>query len=369
MASTISNEVTIYMPSLGGGGAEKSVIRLIGGFTKRGIKVTLVLATPHGNLHYEIPSQVNIITFNSNRSIYSVFKFARYIKKNNPQIIISFLSRGNRNALLAKLLTMNNTRLYVVEQNTISMGLKNSSFINRYLSLLSFKFLYYYADKIINVSKSASDDLSKLLPKNNNSVITIHNPIVDKSMISEEKDEPPHKWLKSKDIPVILGVGRFMEQKDFINLIRAFVLVKKHRSARLIILGEGEQRKIIEEEIRKHNLEDSVDLPGFVRDPFKYMRNASLFALSSKWEGLPTVLVEALACGCPVVSTNCPSGPMEILENGKYGELVPIQNSPALADAIIKTLSDPPSKELLRKRAMEFSIENSVDKYIKLLEI
>jgi glycosyltransferase involved in cell wall biosynthesis len=367
MLDNVNNEVTIYMPSLGGGGAEKSVIRLMHGFIQRDINVTLVLATPHGILHDEIPVRVKVINLNSNRSIYSIIKLSSYINNHKPKVIISFLSRANRNALISKLIARKGTRVCVVEQNTISMGLKNTGFIRRFLALLIFKILYPHADKIINVSEAAADDLSKLLPRKSNKVITINNPIVDNNMLNGVNDNPPHEWLQSKDVPVILGVGRLMEQKNFLNLINAFAIVKKHRNARLIILGEGEQRILIEREIKKNNLKDSVILPGFVRDPLRYMKHSSLFVLSSNWEGLPTVLVEALACGCPVVSTDCPSGPREILDEGKYGKLVPTNDSSALGNAILESLDSKIDREILRRRAAEYSIEKVTDRYINIL--
>ena len=167
--------------------------------------------------------------------------------------------------------------------------------------------------------------------------------------------------------PVLLAAGRFTGQKDYPNMIRAFAKVRAERPARLMILGEGKQRAELEALIAELGVADDVALPGFVDNPFMYMSRASLFVLASKWEGLPGVLIQAMACGCPVVSTDCPSGPREILEGGKYGPLVEVGDVQGLADAILRTLeSSVPSAEL-KARAADFSLESICDEYLNLL--
>jgi glycosyltransferase involved in cell wall biosynthesis len=356
------------MPSLGGGGAEKIVLRLMRGFISRGIKVKLVLATPHGSLHSEIPNKVDVIHLNAKRSIFAIFRLAKYIRTNKPEIILSHLSNANRVALLATIISKCNTKVYVVEHNTMSIALKHYSLIQKWLLIISYKYLYYRAHKIIHVSKAAANDLMKLLPKHINSVHTIYNPIINEEMINSIVDKPPHDWLYPGNIPVILGVGLFREQKDFITLIQGFSIVKKYMDAHLILLGRGPLEEKIKNEAIKYNLENSILFPGYVDDPLGYMKHSSVFVLSSRWEALPTVIVEALACGCPVVSTNCPSGPAEILDNGKYGILVPVQNAIAMAHGIISSIKNPPDKKILISRAMDFSIEKSVNNYLGILQ-
>lgn len=367
--SNCKREITIFMPNLFSGGAERMTLNLVAGFIDRGINVTLLLATPVVKLKKYIHPNVNVVHLNCKRTLYSIPKLAWYIKKHKPKNLLSHINRANRVALIAALLIRSDTRVHVVEHNTVSVRISNYSIIPKLLILFFYKFVYRSAANIIHVSKTAADDLQKMVFKNKINVKYIYNPIVDEKMFNDINEKPPHPWLKNKNIPVILGVGSLRSQKDFLNLINAFSILKQNKQARLIILGEGEERNIIEKSIIKYKLQDCVDIPGYVDNPLQYMRYASVFVLSSRTEALPTALVEAMACGCPVVSTDCPSGPAEILDNGKYGPLVPIKNPSALSDAIMKSLANPIPKKVLRARAMEFSKVQSVDKYIKMLGI
>ena len=199
---------------------------------------------------------------------------------------------------------------------------------------------------------------------------TIYNPVVTAELVSQSRAPLDHPWLQLGAPPVILGVGRLHEQKDFPTLLRAFARVRAKREARLIILGEAkhaEYRTELTTLAAQLGIANDVMFPGFVDNPFAYMAHAAVFVLSSAWEGLPTVLIEALACGCPVVSTDCPSGPAEILENGKYGPLVPVGDDVALADAICSVLNTPPNRDWLRARGALFGVDHVADRYLGVL--
>jgi glycosyltransferase involved in cell wall biosynthesis len=190
---------------------------------------------------------------------------------------------------------------------------------------------------------------------------------VDVTNIRQKAEEPlTHPWFSSNQPPVILAVGRLVKQKDFDTLIRAFGLVRKERPARLMVLGEGREREKLLALIKNLGLEQDVTLHGFVENPFKYIKHAAVFVLSSLWEGFGNVIVEAMALGTPVVATECPSGPSEILEEGKWGRLVPPGDVDALAQSIIDTLDDsnPPA---VASRAEEFSVEKAIDGYLRVL--
>jgi len=365
-----NEEITIFVPAISptSGGAEHIVIRLIAGFLNKDIKVTLVMASLQGDPHKGLPSEVKVINLNCRRTSYSILKFTKYIKQNKPKIILSHLHRANRIALLAKILSRTDAKLHIVEHNTVSAELESLPLIQKLIAKLTYKLLYPHADTIIHVSKAAAVDLQRHLPANAKKVITIYNPVVNGEEFNSNS-KIPHEWFKEKDIPVILGIGRFSEQKDFLNLIEAFYIVRKNINSRLIVLGKGEQESKIVKAIQNYGISDYVHLPGYVDNPFDYMRHASVFVLSSKWEALPTVLVEALACGCPVVSTDCPSGPFEILEGGKYGTLVPTNDSLALGNAILESISNNNVNcDMLRQRARDFSIESSVNQYLEILD-
>ena len=206
-----------------------------------------------------------------------------------------------------------------------------------------------------------------MIKLNPDHIYTIYNPVIT----PELKDlamEYACDWLTPGSSPVILAVGKLKPAKDFPTLLRAFARVRKVINARLIILGEGEQRAKLLNQANELDISDYVYLPGFVKNPFSYMAKATVFVLSSAWEGLPTVLIEALACGCPVVSTDCPSGPAEILEDGRFGTLVPVGDDAILAEGIIDCIKNPPDKNILMARGQEFSLEHAADKYLALVK-
>jgi glycosyltransferase involved in cell wall biosynthesis len=218
------------------------------------------------------------------------------------------------------------------------------------------------------VSQGAAEDLARLgLPSER--IKVIYNPVVTPELFEKANQPVDHPWFEPGSPPVILGVGRLEKQKDFPTLIRSFAQVQQQHSARLMILGEGKERPYLEALVQELGLGENVALPGFVSNPYAYMARAAVFVLSSLFEGLPTVLIEALAVGTSVVSTNCESGPAEILVNGQYGNLVAVGDFNGIARAIISTLEFPSESEALRRRAAEFSLEKALTQYRQVLHV
>jgi len=228
------------------------------------------------------------------------------------------------------------------------------------------RLIYPLAHTIIAVSNGVAEDLSTVLALPKSRISVIYNPVVTKSLKQQAEIPVTHTWLQSDRIPVVLGVGRLTKAKNFETLIQAFSIVLETISAKLIILGEGEERSNLENLVRQLNLVNEVDLPGFTENPYSYMKRAKLFVLSSLWEGLPTVLIEALSCGTQVVSTDCPSGPREILENGKWGTLVAVNDGQALANAMIDAIKNP-SYFSNPESWSEYTLKNILLQYEKIL--
>jgi glycosyltransferase involved in cell wall biosynthesis len=245
----------------------------------------------------------------------------------------------------------------ISEKSSHSVSLKEK--IIRWAATLA----YRRADFIIGISKGVAHEVVDALKVPGWKVRAIHNPAYSNQV--SEADDSTGGFLKEGI--VILGVGRLVPQKDFSTLLRAFTRVRRIRQAHLIILGEGKERKKLKTLARKLGVQDDVSMPGFENNPFAYMRSASIFVLSSRWEGFGNVLIEAMACGTPVVATDCQSGPAEILEGGRWGRLVPVGDDQAMADAILQALEKPTDREALQERAREFSPERIVPQYLDVL--
>ena len=284
---------------------------------------------------------------------------AAYIDEERPDCILPSLPRAKSAVLLALCFT----NLNPVTIPTVHSVLMNRK--RRFRKLYSI--LFPKADHIVTVSDGVADNAALKLGIPRERISRIHNPADIAEIELLARAVPDHPWMSDDDPPIILSAGRLARVKDFPTLLRAFRQVSRNREVRLIILGEGSWRNRLGNMIRKMGLQEKVSLPGWVSNPYAFMSRASMFVLSSKFEGLGNVLIEALACGCPCVSTNCPAGPAEILDNGRFGPLVPVGNDSALAAAMERVLDSPPDKDALLARAQEFSFDASVELYERMI--
>lgn len=334
-------------------------------FLKRGYRVDLVVNNAAGSLHELAPSGARIIDLNVPRALFAVPALTKYIRQHRPNVLLAAQTYNNIAAILSSKFVRTSTALFVSEHTDLGV-VKHSSSIKERLRPSLASIFYPTANGIIAVSKGASQSLSKTANISAEKITTIYNPVVTANMIEECQKELHHPWFGPSNPPVLLSAGRLVPEKDFGTLIRSFARLRKRIAARLIILGEGPERSALERLIEELGLVSDVQLAGFQINPYPYMSKAALFVLSSKREGLSTVLIEAMACGAPVVSTDCPSGPSEILDGGRFGTLIPVGDSEALAKAMEKALKDPTSSELLVARAMEFSVEKKAEQYLQL---
>jgi glycosyltransferase involved in cell wall biosynthesis len=291
----------------------------------------------------------------------------RYVLDRQPDAVLSFLNYPNVVLLLTALLCRRRSRFIVSVRNTISVAAANnrSRWIRAVPRLM--RRLFPAADGVVAPSTGVADDIVRITGLPRERIGIVYNPVFRPEIIDLAQATADHPWFRDGALPVILGVGKLKPQKDFPTLIRAFAQVVAERPARLVILGEGTERDGLLDLARSLGIGDAVDLPGFVQNPYPFYRMAALFVLSSRWEGLPNVLIEAMACGCPVVSTDCPSGPREILAEGALGPVVPVGDVEALADAMIQALSGPRRTEALTARARMFSLEQAIDGFEQML--
>lgn len=361
--------IALFLPSLEGGGAEKVMVTLANEFACRGFLVDLVVASAIGPYLSMLDPTVNIHDLRVPRVYKSLFPLIKYLRRFRPRALLSFMGYANAIAILACKLSAVGTRIVVSEHSFISGEQQLSNGLRAKISFLLIKQLYGIAHAVCSVSEGASRDLEKFVGLKRGSVRTIYNPF-DLERIAEQAAETiNHPWVKAKDLPIILSVGRLNEAKSFHVLLQAFSYVRLNRRVRLVILGEGELRHDLECLADKLKINsDDFQMPGFVSNPYAWMANCSVFVLSSRREALPGVLIEAMACGSAIVSTNCESGPNEILVDGEFGQLVPVGDAQALAKAINAALdADPSERPNVKARSLAFDKQRAVDSYLDLL--
>lgn len=287
----------------------------------------------------------------------------RYLNQARPNAVLSFLNYPNIVLLLTSRVCSAKTRFVVSVRNHMSAAAAHNggNWVRSVPRLM--RRLFELADAVIAPSHGVADDVVQITGVPRNRVTVIYNPVFRPELPALAEAPVEHSWFAESNEPVVLGAGKLKPQKDFATLIQAFAKVRAQRPARLIILGEGKSAPQLRAMAHKLGVSKDVDFPGYVQNPFAFYRRASVFVLSSMWEGLPNALIEALACGCPVVSTDCPSGPSEILDGGRFGALVPVGDPTEMADAILATLSDPPPRTKLIERARQFSLDQAVRRF------
>jgi glycosyltransferase involved in cell wall biosynthesis len=389
--------LALLIRALDGGGMQQSLLLLAGAFAAERTRIEVLCTDMRGEMGRRVPAGVGVRVLPRSSAIASRLAMLRavpgratsllpllapgtprmlrrlpalasYLRERRPDALLSLGTQSNLTAILARELAAAPVRVVVSERNTLSVVVRNARAPVRKAYPRLIRALYPRADAIVAISRGVAHDLAVRAALPEDRVTVVHNGL-DAAAVAEASmlavDDP---WLAKDDSPVVLGVGRLHRQKDFATLLRAFASVRQRRAARLAILGEGPERRALEKLARKLGVAGDVYMPGFVGNPASWMRRSAVFVLSSGWEGFGNVVLEALAAGCPVVSTDCPSGPREILAGGAYGRLVPVGDRAAMASAILATLAEPPPAARLQARAAEFSLAATVAGYRRVLE-
>lgn len=367
MPSPISRKgrkICIILPNLGGGGAERLHVNLANDWVVQGFDVEFVLLRKEVELISLLAPQITVTFLGAGRIRDAILPLAAHLRKYRPQVVLVAMWPLTSAVVFSWMLSGRRGRLFLSDHENLSL-----SYIEQrrakpvYLRNL-IRFTYPLANGIIAVSRGVKEDLCFLGRVTANKVRVIYNPAATGvSPLRETPGVQVRLWGSGLDRR-ILTVGRLSLQKDHETLIKAFAMLSKDFNAKLVILGEGPLRADLSALVAELGLQDSVSLPGFTADPYRWFRSADLFVLSSRWEGFGNVIVEALECGVPVVSTNCPSGPDEILEDGRYGKLVPVQDPLALATAMVESLNGTHDREALMRRAKDFSVQKISDEYL-----
>lgn len=360
------HRISFVLPNLRGGGAERVTVNLANGFVQRGYAVDIVLLSATGEFLLDLLPEIRVVDLEVKRMRSALWPLIRYLRQARPAAVLACMWPLTIIMLCARALAHVHTRLVVAEHTTWSRA---EMFKNWYKSIqvrATMHYLFPQADGIVAVSQGAASDLARFANLDRSAITMIYNPVVgDEKPISSEV-LPPVGWWTGEHYKV-LAVGTLTAIKDFSTLLTAFAELLKRVDARLLILGEGECRSAMEAKIQQLGIESSVFMPGFIKNLSPYYYHADLHVLSSRGEGLPTVIIEALEAGTPVVSTDCPSGPREILRDGEFGYLVPVGDAAALAAAMTKSLRSTHDHASLKARAQDFSVEKAMHQYEKLL--
>ncbi len=356
--------LAFLLPDLDEGGAERVTATLAAGLARRGHRVDVVLFRAGGSYLDTLPESVRVVDLGTGRALWSVPAVRRYLRRERPDALVSALQTANLVALLAHRGGRSATRLIVTLHNTYSLKMQRTRdprgrLLNRFMARAVRR-----ADAIVAVSDGVAEDYARSAGLPRASIRTIYNPVVHPGLLEQAAEGVDHPFFAAGQPPVLVAAGRLVPQKDFDTLLHAFAEVRARRPARLLVLGEGSGRHALEALARSLGVEADVDLPGFERNPHRFTARAAAFVLSSRWEGLPTALIEAMALGTPVVSTDCPSGPREIL-GADSPWLVPVGDPEALAGAIVAALDAPPaaSADEIRRR---FGLDRALDDYLSL---
>ncbi len=356
--------ILLINQGLTGGGAELAMLRLAEYFVAHGYETRIAVLKKKGVLVGQLPAGIAVDEIGGGK-VSCIFRLAAYLRRHRSNAVISFMTYTNVVAILAQLLSLSLRRIVVTEHNAYSKSIRIRGGVVK-LFYLAVPLVYRWTKAVICVSQGVADDLAvaarlpkKLLPM-------VYNPVITEEMLARSWDEPEHRWLRDHARPVILAAGRLERQKDYPTLFRALAILRPRLDCSLIVLGEGERRAELEGEIGRLGLADRVDLAGFQANAVSFMRRADVFALSSAWEGFSLVLVEAMAVGCPVVSTDAPHGPREVLQDGRWGKLVPVGDAAALADAIEATLRGPGDAAARQAWAKTFTVDACARRYLEI---
>lgn len=359
------SRISLFWGDLTGGGIEHVMITLAEEFLHRGVETDIILLQRKGELQGRLPPDARVFNLEAERLFESVPALAEYFRDHHPFALLSAAPYLNRVALFARVLAGVSIPIVISEHNVSPIAGSNSFLPDWGLMQLT-RQIYSLADRMIAASEAIAEGVSRSLELRREEFDIIYNPVVGPKTFELAEQSVDHPWFSDERQPVVLGAGRLVKDKGFSTLLRAFAQIRETRRARLAILGEGKKRPALEQEAKQLGVSDHVWMPGFVSNPMKYMADASVFVLSSKSEGLGNVLIEAMACGTPVVSTDCPGGPSEILEEGKYGKLVPVEDPTALATGIEAAL-DGDVEPAPRSALDRFRRDRVAEQYLNVL--
>jgi glycosyltransferase involved in cell wall biosynthesis len=369
----MGTDLAIFMATSGHSGVDRLVHNMLPVLASRGYRVDLLKVGGHGPHLREVPEGVRVIALGSKHVYTSLPAVMGYLRRERPLSLLCDKDRVNHTAILARALAQpksgSRTFLAVRTGTTLSIDSAQRGWFHAAKTRFSTARLYPFADRVIVNCQAVAEDMARYTGLDRTLIDVVPSPVVPSSAFKGCFSQPDHPWLRDGGPPVVMGVGELCARKDFATLLRAVALMQRDHPCRLMILGRGKHRDKLVELAGELGIAERLALPGFVPSPLDYLAKASLFAFTSTLEGLPFALIEALAVGVPAVSTDCPSGPREILQDGKYGPLVPVGDHRALAAAMLATLHNPLPRAFLQEAARPYEIEGATSAYVKALAL
>lgn len=364
-------DIALFLPTLYSGGAERVQINLARYFLDQGFKVDFVVCKYFGSLKDKVPKGARLISLDASKVMFSLPAYLRYLRIARPPVVVSSVENANVISCLGKMFSLHRHRLCVRLDNSLSEQGMLPLQVHRWPMMMAVASTFHAADEFVAVSRGLKDQLRRLPGLGKKPIHQIYNPIIHKGFDAQAALAPVLPSSIGPGEPFVLAVGRLHKQKGYRYLLPAFARIAKQRPSHLVILGEGDDREELQGLANSLGIASKVHLLGYSSNALAYMRQSAVFVLSSVAEGFGNVIVEALACGTPVISTDCPHGPREILVDGRYGTLVPVGDVDALARAMAASLDSPKpamSSEL-KQHLQLFSIETIGKQYLEDLDL
>jgi glycosyltransferase involved in cell wall biosynthesis len=360
--------LAVFAATSGHSGVDRVMRNLVGQFDAWGIHVDLLRIRDHGpDIDLSSLVHTRAVDLGTAHVTTALPALVRWLRRERPAALLTDKDRVNRMAIVARALAGVDTRIAVRLGTTVSVNLSDRGWMERGLQRASMRYLYPRADAVIVPSEGVADDLAAYARLDRGHIHVARSPIVTPALTELAARPVDHPWLAPGQPPVILGVGELGYRKDFETLVRAFAHVRRQRPCRLILLGRGRRQTQLRELAEALGIGADLHLPGFEANPYAFMARAALFVLSSRWEGMPVALVEALACGTPAVATDCPSGPAEVLAGGRCGALVPVGDDAAMAAAMLPWLDRRPEPAALEQAIAPYRVKASARAYLNVL--
>ena len=362
-----TSRLAVFLATSGHSGVDRIMGMLLPAIASRGIKVDLLHVNGKGPHIRSDGENLRVIELGSSHSFTSLRPLIRYLKREEPDALLSDKDRVNQVAIAARWLAGVNTRVILRSGTTITKALENRDLTARITHYLSMRYLYKFADAITTPSTGSAQDLSNFAAIPPDRITVIPNPVDTQTIRRLASDPVAHEWFRPNQPPVIVAIGELGGSKDYETLVRAFAILRRERPVRLFIMGEGKGREKLRKLLIELHLEGEVELFGFTKNPFAYLAKSSLFVLSSHYEGFGMALLEALSLGVPSVATDCPFGPGDILQHGRFGALVPVGDTEAMAVQMALTLNNPPDPSFLMEAASPYALERITDRYLEII--